>query len=101
MSCNSSIGDGNWHHVVWTWQRNNPYIATCYIDGKFSKSTTFASYWGATDLSNSRSLLIGKEEIWNGMFTGQIDEAKIFNYALTGTQVKLLYNQNSALRFGL
>jgi len=31
---------------------------------------------------------------------GQIDDVKIYNYALTGTQVKLLYNQNSGIRFG-
>lgn len=30
---------------------------------------------------------------------GQIDDVKIFNYALTSTQVKLEYNQG-AVRFG-
>ena len=29
-----------------------------------------------------------------------VDEVKIYNYALTASQVKLLYNQGSAVRFG-
>ena len=30
----------------------------------------------------------------------RVDEVQIFNYALTNTQVKQLYNEGSAVRFG-
>ena len=33
-------------------------------------------------------------------FGGQIDNVSVYNYGLTGTQVKTLYNENSAVRFG-
>jgi hypothetical protein len=33
-------------------------------------------------------------------FSGQIDDARIYNYALTAKQVQLLYNQSAAVRFG-
>lgn len=31
---------------------------------------------------------------------GQLDDTMLFNYALTPAQIKVLYNQNSAVRFG-
>jgi len=40
-----------------------------------------------------------KITLLRGEFSGQIDDAKIFNYALTATQVKTLYN-DGAIRFG-
>ncbi|MCX6784311.1 MAG: LamG domain-containing protein [candidate division WWE3 bacterium] len=33
-------------------------------------------------------------------YAGQLDDVRLYNYALTGTQVKTLYNENSAVRFG-
>jgi hypothetical protein len=33
-------------------------------------------------------------------FNGQIDDVRIYNYALTATQIKTLYNENAAVRFG-
>jgi hypothetical protein len=34
------------------------------------------------------------------MFKGQIDDVRIYNYALTPDQIKTLYNGGGALRFG-
>ena len=36
----------------------------------------------------------------NELFTGQIDDVRIYNYALTANQVKLLFNEGSSIRFG-
>ena len=33
-------------------------------------------------------------------FDGLLDDARLYNYALTASQVKKLYNENAAARFG-
>ena len=51
---------------------------------------------------NNNNLEIAHEGVtaYPEWFPGQIDEVRIFNYALTSTQVKNLFNQGSAIRFG-
>jgi hypothetical protein len=82
-----------WHQVgmVWTGTQTN-----IYIDGILNQTCD-----RNTTLSNSvGNLSIGGYESKQYTFNGQIDDVKIFNYALTATQVKQLYNENSAVRFG-
>jgi len=43
---------------------------------------------------------IGYNERNNSNFNGLIDDVKIFNYALTANQVKTVYNEGAAVRFG-
>jgi hypothetical protein len=58
--------------------------------------TTAQSLSTATDI-----LTIGTLETADSQFfNGQIDDVRIYNYALTSYQVKTLYNENSAVRFG-
>ena len=33
-------------------------------------------------------------------FKGQIDDVRVYNYALTATQVQQVYNEGSAARYG-
>jgi len=88
-----TVNDGNWHHLVGTFDGST---LTIYTDGKYdnskSKSTKPTS-------NTSLKLTIGKLSGYSNFFNGQIDDVKIFNYALTGTQVKSLYN-GGAVSFG-
>jgi hypothetical protein len=36
----------------------------------------------------------------NWRFNGQIDDVKLYNYALTASQIKQVYNQGAGVRFG-
>ena len=93
---NASVTDGNWHHVISTWDGTNKKL---YIDGILD--STFAGSGG--DISASTEAInIGVRITLgtpSGYFDGQIDDVQIFNYALNSTQVKTLYN-GSAIRFG-
>jgi hypothetical protein len=51
-----------------------------------------------TSLS-STPLSIGRNPIPSGYYNGKIDDAHIYNYALTPQQLLLLYNEGSAVRF--
>ncbi|RJP47639.1 MAG: hypothetical protein C4584_00160, partial [Armatimonadetes bacterium] len=91
-----SLTTSRWYHIalVKTADGDN---GTLYLDG--IPQTSYSGTLGTTPNSDY-DLLIGKFESANYEFNGQIDDVKIFNYALTGTQVKNLYNENSAVRFG-
>jgi len=91
----SVITQGTWYHVVVVASRGT--ATTMYVDGKNVTSTQGTT---TVDLSNSGALNM----MWNKLGTddktsGQIDDVRIYNYALTAEQVKNLYNNNSAIRF--
>lgn len=95
---NQALNDGNWHHLVGVYDGTNVYI---YVDGKEQGRDTGAV--GRRDYTTPR-LNIGHSrnaaDSANIYFTGQIDEVKAWNYNLTAEQVKIDYNQGSAVRFG-
>jgi len=88
-----AINDGLWHHIVVT--RTNGSDMNLYIDGKLNKNETAANL----NLRTGTGRTIGAYNT-SGYFPGQIDDVQIYNYALSASQVKKLYNQNSAIRFG-
>jgi len=65
-----------------------------YVDGKLvsSGSHTLGSY-----TSNNPWQIANVPGL--SYFLGKIDDAKIFNYALSAEQVKNLFNQGSAIQF--
>jgi hypothetical protein len=90
----TNVNDGNWHHIVGT--RKTDGTLEIYVDGRREGTAAMTSYYTSTTLRTN----IGVGESRNKQFfTGQIDDAKIFNYALTPTQIKTLYN-DGAVRFG-
>ncbi|MBI4098256.1 MAG: LamG domain-containing protein [Candidatus Levybacteria bacterium] len=66
-----------------------------YIDGVLNNTATCTG----TITVDSGSLVIGGDGVSTNRLSGQIDEVKVFNYPLTATQVKTLYN-NGAVNFG-
>ena len=81
-----------WHHVLGVKSGNDYYL---YHDGLLLDRIN--TNIGNTD--NAESFYIGKyssESNYN--FDGQIDQVKIWNYALTAEQVKIEHN-NGAVKF--
>ena len=83
---------GQWNHVLISYNESN--IPSVYINGR-EPNYLSSNYWTQT----STTLFLGKRDTGN-FFNGQIDDVRIYNYALTDTQIKTLYNQNSTVRFG-
>lgn len=84
----AGINANEWHHIVGQYDGTNWKI---YVDGVEKASTPQAS--GA--LVNTKPLNVGTSDI-NGVLSrflnGKIDEVRIYNRALTATEVKQLYN---------
>ncbi len=90
-----SVRDGNWHHVLYTWDTSAGSIL--YIDG-VSRGTSAST---AVNKDTVCSTAIGS---WNESpfrsFTGSIDEVGIWKRALTTLEVSTLYNSGSAFPLG-
>lgn len=85
-----------WHHVVGVVSGNQARI---YLDGNQSgASATYPS----TMKNTSSPVYIGGVNTYEtqSSFNGQLDDVRIYNYALSETQVKKIMNEGSALRFG-
>lgn len=85
------IGTGSWRHVAITYDKDGgPNNLKLFVDGKNVKSGT---YTGTITSVPSKSLYIGRDGSTGAYtFDGQIDEVKIWNYALTPEEVKRQYN---------
>ena len=88
---NTTVTDGSWHHGVVTVSGTSLIF---YLDGKPDGSHTIANL-----SSISQNLWLGRENTGATYFSGQLDELKIYNYALTTNQIKLDYNNSAAVRF--
>jgi len=94
-----NISDGTWHHVTSIYDRDGDM--TTYVDGVALASTDISSE-ATTDISNTNSFSIGANCSTNcgtsGNYTdGVLDDVKIFNYALSPTQVISNMNANHPL----
>lgn len=92
------VDDNQWHFLFCT--RNTAAdTINLYVDGRLDKSVTDTN---TASSANSEPFLIGWAELVtpSRIFKGQIDDVRIYRYALTATQVQTLYNQGSAQRFG-
>lgn len=85
---------GTWHHVVGTFSSGSIKL---YVDGKQRYTTTSTVTSIVNDAVAGR---IGKHSTGSEYFPGQIDDVRIYNYALTPAQIKMVYNEGSSLRFG-
>jgi hypothetical protein len=93
------VTDNMWHHIVGVADRNGNL--KIYIDGKLQSTQTSISTYSTQSLNNSLNFSIGSAPQNYYFFNGLLDDVRIYNYALTPTQIKNLFNENSAIRFGL
>jgi hypothetical protein len=78
---------GEWNHVVATYDGSQMKI---YINGRLAGSYSVSG----TITPNTQVLTIGAEPGGGGyVFNGTIDEARIYNRALSEEEIKLLYEQ--------
>lgn len=89
---NTVLSAGNWYHLVMT-RDPSANLTSLYINGRLDSSVS-----GSASSGESADIAIGADVDGTDLFTGLIDDVRIYNYALTSTQVKTLYN-NGAVNF--
>lgn len=83
VSGSSTATDGNWHHAVYTFDGTNHVL---YQDGEIIGTST------TTPDSGTISAVIIGDSGFGQSFAGEIDEARLYNRALSPAEVKALYN---------
>ena len=88
----TSYSDGNWHHVVATFKKNDPAAASykIYVDGELKVD---AGGYNSNVFASSDSFKIGAKNVsgTTGM-NGNIDEVAFWKTKLTLTDVQNIYN---------
>ncbi|MFA6185460.1 MAG: DUF2341 domain-containing protein [Candidatus Shapirobacteria bacterium] len=87
------ININDWNHVVLVY---NGSIVKCFINGV--EDNIIGTLTG-TSVASAINLGTNYNNTGN-WFDGKIDEVKAYNYALTSDEIKLDYNQGSALQMG-
>ncbi|MBD3260062.1 hypothetical protein GF371_05570, partial [Candidatus Woesearchaeota archaeon] len=86
------INDSAWHHVVAV-RNNQTGRMLIYIDGSLENNN---SRINKGSISNSHNVFIGsRANISNTHFNGTIDNARIYNRALTSAQILALYRNKT------
>lgn len=94
----TDVYDNTWHHIVGVKDGTNNI--KIYVDGALR--ATSASIAAEGTLANAGSLVFADSDAVNNgdEFTGDIDEAKIYRFALTAEEIKLEYNRGKAIVLG-
>ena len=90
--------DGLWHHIVAV--KTGTSQIELWVDGNLVKVKN--PILATNTLSGSNTLFLGEQDVTdNGNeFNGYIDETSFYTFALTGDQIKLLFNQGKSAAFG-
>lgn len=94
-----TINDDFWHQVAFTTDGTSDatnYVL--YIDGEIASSTVVRNGLSAT-ITNAVNFNVGSQGGSANYFDGNIDEAKVYNTALTASEVGSLYT-NEWTKFG-
>jgi Concanavalin A-like lectin/glucanases superfamily/FHA domain len=86
----TTVQDDQWHHVVGTMAKSgDSYVYSVYVDGKLDNTMTNSEGMAAT--TNPWSIGERYDGSWG--YTGLIDDVRIFDHALTASEVRKLYKQ--------
>lgn len=81
----TTISEGNWYHVVGTFNRSVP-LAITYLNGLIDRTATPGLPTAAVGL-----LTIGENNIGSEDFTGQLDDIRIYSRALNPMEIQRIY----------
>ena len=85
-----TLNDGNWHHILVTYDGTNVKI---YVDGSLNNSSTNGT--GATGTSTQITTIGASEQGTSRYYEGKIDEVSIWDSALSSSAITEIYNSGA------
>lgn len=96
---NITMSTNTWYHVVGTFEKN--VAARIYVNGTLNNSVTTLSYINKDIVyDTSQKFRIGQSNINSSLMNGFISQAKIYNRALSDSEIKQNFNAVRG-RYGL
>jgi hypothetical protein len=80
-----------WHHFALSWDDNSSANTKLFIDGVSETTTNTGTFANVNSLANALTFRLGAESDNGNPFDGQIDEARVYNRALSDDEVSQLY----------
>ncbi|NTV30970.1 DUF2341 domain-containing protein [candidate division WWE3 bacterium] len=101
---NLSNYQNQWTHLAATYDgSNNGGGIALYVNGKDQVLSTSSqgTYNGMEDTSSNMNIgaFVPTDATYKALSEGSIDDVRMYNYALTAEQVKLVMNEGSAVKF--
>jgi hypothetical protein len=96
-TADSVIPTTSWVHVAVTADGSDGEVDNFYINGKIYELATNDNLHNLNDTSDE--FTIGRRADNSDECDGQIDDVRIYNYALTQQQINDIYNYGSSVRF--
>ena len=90
----TSVTDGEWHHVVATSDGTGSDGIRLYVDGMQEATTTIQDGLGANTILSNVPLTIGSRDNGGVPFDGEIDNARVYSRALGAQEIERLYEQH-------
>ena len=89
----TQLNDGNWHHVVWTFN-NGTNVVNAHVDGNATPDVTgtFSGNYGYDFYIGAFTDSVGAASLW---FDGNVDEVAIWNSELSTADITAIYNATS------
>jgi hypothetical protein len=88
------VSDGQWHHVVWTWDKENTVLRT-FVDGNLVDTNDTTPSSADMVMASSPIGAIGRKGDTNNYFVGSLDEIWVMEGVLTGDEVIALRDTNA------
>jgi len=86
LNSTMTLNDNTWHHIVGSWDGTNLKL---YIDSVLNASSTPTTTLTYPAINTQIGRWVGGASQY---FNGQIDDVRIYSYALTTEQIKQVYN---------
>jgi len=90
FTASAPINDTNWHHYALVYDGS---FIHCYVDG--TKQGSYVQPGGAVK-SRPLDLFVGADPWGTGVFSGEMDEMKLFRYALSDDEIGALVAAGTA-----
>ncbi|MDD4924653.1 MAG: LamG domain-containing protein [Dehalococcoidales bacterium] len=89
LTSDTDLNTNTWYHLVAVFDRSGD--ESIYINGALDDASSIISVTG--DINPSAPFYIGIERTFTNYFSGKIDEVRIYNRALSATEVRYHYNR--------
>lgn len=84
FNSNTTVADGNWHHIAVTYDQSASTKAIIYIDGALDNSHNFTV---SMNTSNVNGVILGRRNDGVNYYEGLMDDVRIWDYARTAQEI--------------
>lgn len=98
LTSSTTFPAAGWFHFVVVWDQDSAANSEIYIDGAANGATDSGTIGNIGDLSNALTFRVGSESDTNNALRGSIDEVRVYNRALSTTEIQSLYIQGGGTK---